>query len=406
MHIHPFRALRPSPDRAPTLSVPPYDVVTTDEAKRLARNIPHSFFYVTRPEIGLPESTADNPECQHAAARHALDQLLRGGALLPEANPLFFAYRLVREGHAQRGIAACFETADYEIHIRTHEKTRPDKEEDRMRHIAALRTHDEPVFLLCRDLPDLTAFLTRLENDLPLYDFVASDGVRHTVWAIRETAPLAAILHRIPRVYIADGHHRAAAAVRIAEVSFPPSQPVDPVEQHRFLAVLFQASELRILPYNRLVRDLQGQSVADFVAVLRKRLPVEKTPGPTADRPGRCAMYLDGQWYALTLRPPPGGNDPSASLDVQMLQDQVLAPILGIQNPRTDPRIEFVGGIHGNPELARRVDERKAAVAFSMHPVTVEQLMAIADAGRTLPPKSTWFEPKLRSGLFLHPFGV
>lgn len=403
MRIHPFRALRPIPERAAALSVPPYDVVTTEEARALAQGVPDSFFWVTRPDIAFPEGEAAPPERQHETARQALDRLIRQGSLVREEVPVYFLYRLIRKGRPQRGVVACFETADYGTLIRRHEKTRPDKEEDRQRHVAALRTHDEPVFLLCRDRSDFTAFCDQQEQAIPLYDFTAPDGVRHTLWPVREPDRLAPILERIPCAYIADGHHRAAAAVRVAAETFLPSAPVDPVEQRRFLAVLFPASELEILPYHRLVRDLRGMTEKQFLEALQQRVSVEAAAGPAADRHGRCSLFLAGRWYTVTFRPP-SEADPCASLDVQMLQDQVLGPILGIENPRTDPRIAFVGGIKGEGELVRRVEAGEAAAAFAMAPVTVQQLIAIADAGRTLPPKSTWFEPKLRSGLFLHPF--
>ncbi len=402
MNIHPFPALRPTPGRAAQVAALPYDVVSAAEAASQAKGNPDCFFHVSRPEIDLPAGADPHSPEAYDAARAALDHLQTSGALVPDAEPALFVYRQIMGDHVQRGVAACLDTTDYGVRIKTHEKTRPDKEDDRMRHIAVLGAQTGLVFLLYPDQAEVDRLVAKTEAQHPLYDFTSSDGIRHTVWKAADSAALAKAFKAVPHCYIADGHHRAAAAVRVAR----ERQAGNPAHTGReaynhFLGVLFPASQLQVLPYNRAVRDLNGLSRDAFLAALRGRFAITPNAAPRPAKPGLCSVYLAGTWYGLQLVPTPGA-DALASLDVSVLQDHLLKPVLGITDPRTSSRIEFIGGIRGPDELVRLVDEGKAAVAFSLHPVTVGQLMAISDAGQTMPPKSTWFEPKLRSGLLIH----
>ncbi len=405
IRIHPFKALRPRRSLAEQVSCVPYDVVTRDEAAALAAGNPLSFLRVSRPEIDLPET--DNPYAPGIYGRAAANfrALLRQRVFRRDPAPCLYLYRLQRGGHAQRGLVGCCSAEDYEDNlIRKHEKTRPDKEDDRLRHMAAIGAHGGLVFLTYRDDAGIDAQAAAIETTRPLYDFAAPDGVRHTVWRIRKTAPLVKAFREIPHCYIADGHHRAAGAARIARERQAANPKHTGAEEYNFFpAVLFPASQLKILPYNRCVRDLHGLTVDAFLNALRKRGALT-SPGPAApDRPGRVGVYCAGRWHDLVL-PPAASADPVAGLDVSRLQTQILDSVLGIADPRTDQRIDFVGGIRGAQELERRVDSGRDAVAFSMFPVTVDQLMDIADAGKIMPPKSTWFEPKVRSGLLVHTF--
>ena len=398
MNIRPFAAVRPTPEAAPRVAAVPYDVVDTDEARALAAGNPVSFLHVSRPEIDMPEGTdCSSPEA-YAQAKRALDGLRAGGTLAKDPAPAFYAYRQVMGDHAQTGLVATFDTQDYLSGVlKQHEKTRKDKEDDRTRHIETLRAHTGPAFLTYKDDAAIDALVADACAAEPLYDFTAPDGIRHTVWALPTAshAALVAAFARIPAAYIADGHHRSAAAARYArERGFAG-------ESRWFLAVAFPASQLKILPYNRLVADLNGLDAAALLAKAREIFTVTDAADgvPAAGRHAR--MYLAGRWHDLAWNVPPG-TDVVASLDVSVLQDRFLAPVLGIGDPRTSPRISFMGGVRGLDELKGRVDAGRAAVAFSMYPVTVGEMMDIADAGAIMPPKSTWFEPKLRSGLFVH----
>jgi len=398
MNIRPFSAVRPAPEKAAAVAAVPYDVVDTAEARALAAGNPASFLHVSRPEIDMPDGTDCSSPAAYAQARKALDALRASGTLVQDDSPRFYAYRQVMGDHAQTGIVATFDTKDYLAGIlKQHEKTRTDKEDDRTRHIEVLSAHTGPAFLTYKDDSEIDALVADACAGAPLYDFVADDGIRHTVWEIPSDSNerLQSLFAAIPAAYIADGHHRSAAASRYArEHSFEG-------ESRWFLAVAFPASQLKILPYNRLVADLNGLTADALLAKARELFTV--TPAadgaPTSGRHAR--MFLAGSWYDLAWDVPEG-TDVVSSLDVSVLQDRFLAPVLGIDNPRTSPRISFMGGIRGTDELRARVEDGRAAVAFSMFPVTVGEMMAIADAGAVMPPKSTWFEPKLRSGLFVH----
>jgi uncharacterized protein (DUF1015 family) len=388
--------VRPNAEDAASVASVPYDVVDTAEAKALAQGNPKSFLHVSRPEIDLPEGTECSSPEAYAQARKALDALMADGTLVKELQRKFYAYRQVMDGRAQTGIVAAFDTEDYLAGIlKQHEKTRSDKEDDRTNHIRILGAQTGPAFLTYRDgnafgkaINDIVDAACRNQ---PLYDFVADDGIRHTVWEIAAGSECTAdelqeLFANIPAAYIADGHHRSAAASRYAkEKSFEG-------ESKWFMAVIFPASQLKILAYNRLVRDLNGLSAAEVLAKAKEVF----TGGSR-----KCRMYLAGEWHELSWEIPEGA-DPVSSLDVSFLQDKFLAPVLGIADPRTDERISFMGGIRGEGALKAKVDSGDDAVAFSMEGVTVEEMMSIADAGQVMPPKSTWFEPKLRSGLFVH----
>ena len=395
MKIHAFAAVRPNDKDAASVASVPYDVVDTKEAKALAEGNPKSFLHVSRPEIDLPDGTdCSSPEA-YAQARKALDKLIADGTLVRDGEPKFYAYRQTMGSHSQTGIVATFDTQDYLAGVlKQHEKTRKDKEDDRTRHIETLSAHTGPAFLTYRDDKAIDAIVADACRRAPLYDFVAPDGVGHTVWEIAPASACAAdelveLFARIPVAYIADGHHRSAAASRYAkEHNFEG-------ESRFFLAVIFPASQLKILAYNRLVKDLNGLSDYEFMS----RLSENFTVGKKGTR--NCRMYFKGKWTDLSWDIP-AGTDVVGALDVSYLQDKLLAPVLGIGDPRTDQRISFMGGIRGDAALAAKVDSGENAIAFAMEPVTVEEMMSIADAGAIMPPKSTWFEPKLRSGLFVH----
>ena len=395
MKIHPFAAVRPNEGDAALVASVPYDVVDTVEAKALAAGNPKSFLHVSRPEIDLPDGTdCSSPEA-YAQARRALDALMADGTLVRDAEPKFYAYRQTMGSHRQTGIVATFDTKDYLSGVlKQHEKTRKDKEDDRTRHIETLSAHTGPAFLTYRDDKAIDAIVEEACAKAPLYDFVAPDGIGHTVWEIAPASACVAdelveLFERIPVAYIADGHHRSAAASRYAkEHGFEG-------ESRFFLAVIFPASQLKILAYNRLVADLNGLSDYEFMSRVSENFEI----GRRGER--NCRMYFRGKWTDLSWSIP-AGTDVVGALDVSYLQDRLLAPVLGIGDPRTDARISFMGGIRGDAALAAKVDSGENAVAFAMEPVTVDEMMAIADAGAIMPPKSTWFEPKLRSGLFVH----
>ncbi len=406
--IRPFVSGRPPATLAARVASVPYDVVDTREALALADGNPVSFLHVCRPEIDLPPGTDLYDERVYAKGRQNLDRFYREGVLREDPVPRLFVYRQTWRGRKQDGLVAACSVDDYDHDvIRKHEKTRPDKENDRVRHLLAQSAHAEPVFLTYRAVGEVDRRVAAVAASVPLFDFVAPDGVGHTLWIVpeAEVRPLVSAFQAIPALYVADGHHRSASASRAraarrTEVpNLPPEHPVN-----WFPATIFPDRELRILPYNRVVRDLAGKTAGEFLEGVGRRFRVEAATLAEPTRRGEVCMFFEGHWQTLAPREPVDLSDPIASLDVSVLQDRLLAPVLGIADPRTDRRIDFVGGIRGTSELQERVRSGRAAVAFSMYPVTVGDLMAIADAGATMPPKSTWFEPKLRSGLFVHRF--
>lgn len=404
--VHPFRALRPTPQQAAAVSSVPYDVVSTEEARQLAAGNPLSFLRVTRAEIDLPPETDPYSAPVYVQARRNFETLRERAPLVVEDAPSLYFYRLRMGEHEQTGVAACFSLDEYERDvIKKHERTRRDKEDDRTRHIVELRAQTGVVFLTYRAAPDIDVIQRRVTAGEPLYDFTADDGVRHTVWkaGLADTQPLVDAFGRVPALYIADGHHRVASAARArAEIGQRHGGTADLAGADTFIAVAFPDNQMQILPYNRTVKDLRGQTAEQYLQALRQHAAVtEGSPSP--DRKGRVSMYLAGKWYAVDLGRA-GHHDGSRadSLDVALLQRHVLEPLLGIGDIRTDTRIDFVGGARGTKALKAAVDSGRAAAAFSMFPVTVDDLMTIADSGGIMPPKSTWFEPKLRDGLLIH----
>jgi uncharacterized protein (DUF1015 family) len=397
--IFPFAALRPLPESAAAVAAVPYDVVSTDEARALAASSPLSFLRVSRAEIDLPPGTDPYADQVYERAAENFADLRARAPLVEEDSPTFYVYQLQMGGHRQTGVAACFSIDEYEQGlIKKHEKTRPEKEDDRTRHMLAIGAQSGPVFLTHAASPALDAVLGRATSRVPLFDFTAVDGIRHTIWTV-DAADHPAVISGfadIPHLYIADGHHRAASAARTRRALVGRGTG----EHDRVLAVAFPDNQVQILPYHRVVTDLNGLTPDAFLAALRGRLPVTPAPDERPARKGEATMYLEGQWYRLDLGA--AGLDRTAALDVSLLQDVVLEPVLGIQDVRTDTRIDFVGGIRGTAELKRRVDAGDVAVAFALHPVAVSDLMRIADEGGIMPPKSTWFEPKLHDGLLSH----
>jgi uncharacterized protein (DUF1015 family) len=399
----PFRALRPAASAAARVAAVPYDVVNTTEARALAAENPLSFLHVSRAEIDLPDGSSPYGDDVYARAASNFERLKRVAPFVLEDAPRLYVYRLRLGTHAQIGLAGCFSVEDYERGvIRKHEHTRPDKEDDRTRHLLQLRAQTGPVFLTYRSRPAVDALIERVIAAPALYDFTAPDGVQHTVWTIDapEEHQLVVAFDAVPALYIADGHHRAASAARARK--HLAGEAGDRGEWDWFLAVAFPEVQLRILPYNRVVQDLAGLTPDAFMSVLAQRCAIEEGPASPARR-GEVSMFLDGRWYTLVLGHAPVTATGAGRLDVMRLQDTILGPVLQIGDARTDKRIDFVGGIRGTAELESRVRSGAAAVAFSLYPVDVHDLMSITDAGGIMPPKSTWFEPKLRDGLLSHP---
>jgi uncharacterized protein (DUF1015 family) len=394
--IAPFRALRPTPVSAARVAAVPYDVVNAEEAQALAAGNPLSFLHVSRAEIDLPADTNPYADVVYAKAVENFEALKRNAPLVQEDTPSLYVYRLRMGDHVQTGVAGTFSIDEYDRDIvKKHERTRRDKEDDRTRHITELRAQTGPVFLTYPGSAAVDAVVAQVAAGQPLFDFTAADGIQHTLWRADADATqrLVAGYAAIPALYIADGHHRAASAARTKQ-QVPDSSP-------NFLAVAFPDSQMQVLPYNRVVKDLNGRSAAEFIAELRGRLVVSEGPATPA-RKGDVAMFLDGRWYTVALGEAPGNLPAADRLDVSRLQDLVLTPMLGIGDVRSDKRIDFVGGARGTAELEKLVRSGKLAVAFSMFPVSVADLMQISDAGGIMPPKSTWFEPKLRDGLLSH----
>jgi uncharacterized protein (DUF1015 family) len=405
MRLHPFRALRPPPAIAGEVAAVPYDVVNREEAAALAAGNPRSFLHVGRPDIDLPADTDAYDARVYAQGRAALDAFLADGTLVRDGDPALYLYRLVMDGRQQVGIVGCVHVDDYEHDlIRKHEKTRRDKEDDRTRHVLTLNAHAEPVFLAYRPVAAVDALVAEATTATPLYDFTAPDGIRHSLWKVAPADALVRAFAAVPLSYVADGHHRSASAWRAGkERGAENPRHTGDEEYNWFLAVLFPSDQLHILPYNRLVKDLHGLTPEQFRAKLAGLGRVERTTDPVPPVAGSLCVYLPGGWWRVTIDPAAiDRRDPIGSLDVSLLQERVLTPLLGVGDPRTDKRIDFVGGIRGTGELERRVDSGEMAVGFSLHPTTMDQLLAVSDAGAIMPPKSTWFEPKLRSGLLVH----
>lgn len=404
MRIHAYHALRPRADIVSKVAAPPYDTIDTAEAADMAAGNPMSFLHINHSEIDLPEGTNPYSAEVYAKAAENLEHFKQQGWLVREDRPLMYLYSQTMGEHTQTGLVSCAHIDDYiKGRIKKHEFTRKDKEDDRTQHTATLNANIGPVFIAYRDVPEIRAALAGATESAPLYDFVDELEVRHQVWTVENVEEIEKLFaDKVAVSYIADGHHRSASAVRVgAERRAANPGHTGNEEYNWFLAVIFPASELQILPYNRAVMDLNGLSAEDFLAKIRAIFTVEEHAPPRPTAPRNISMYLDGQWYGLSW-PEVQSSNPVDKLDVSTLQNGVLHPLLGIDDPRTNDRIKFIGGIRGPEELVKLVDQKGFAVAFSMVPTTVDQLMAIADAGEVMPPKSTWFEPKLRTGLLSH----
>jgi uncharacterized protein (DUF1015 family) len=399
--VKPFRALRPKPELAEKICELPYDVMSSDEAREIAKDNPLSFLHVSKPEIDLPGETDLYSPQVYAKGKENFERLISQNALVQDSHPAFYLYRQIMGSHSQLGLVAAASCQEYiDGIIKKHELTRPDKEDDRVRHIETLNSQTGPVFLTYKADAELDARFTGITAGRPAVDFTAQDGVRHTAWTISDEATIAFVEKKfgaIPFLYIADGHHRSAAAARVYHSRHGAG------ESARFLTVIFPHNQMQILPYNRVLKDLSGNSPE---ALLQKldAIFIIKTPG--AAKPTRkheLGLYLAGKWHTLNFRPHfAATNDPIEKLDVTLLQKYVLQPIFGIDDPRTSKRINFVGGIRGTGELEKVVNAGEYACAFSMFPTSILDLMTIADAGGIMPPKSTWFEPKLRDAMFCH----
>lgn len=400
--IYPFAALRPTPKSAPAVAAVPYDVVSTDEARALAAGNALSFLHVSRPEIDMGTNADPHAAAAYEQAAKAFEVLKSEAPLVVEEMPSFYVYRLHMGNHVQSGIAACFSIDEYDRDlIKKHEKTRPDKEDDRTRHMIAIGAQTGPVFLTYRASKRVDEIVERVVAREPLFDFVAPDRVRHQVWQVpaNENQTIVDAFAAIDALYIADGHHRAASAARARKVkreSVSSAALVTGSEADRVLAVAFPDNQMQVLPYNRVVKDLNGMTPEALLKTLEQKFTVAKGGNASPSEKGKVAMYLGRAWYTIDVK------TPSDSLDVDVLETGILQPMLGIKDVRTDKRIDFVGGIRGTKELERLVDSGAYAVAFSLYPVSVRDLMRIADAGGIMPPKSTWFEPKLRDGLLSH----
>ena len=410
MHlIRPFAALRPAPAYAAAVAAPPYDVLSEDEARQRAAGRPWSFLHISRAEIDLPPGTDPHSDAVYAQAARNLQHMRSQRVLVRDATPCFYVYRLLLGEHVQTGLVVAASVQAYDTHrIRRHEHTRPDKEDDRVRQIEALGAQTGPALLAYPPAAGVDAMLAEAAAGAPDLDVAADDGVQHMLWKVDDPGAIGrftAQFDAMPALYIADGHHRSAAASRVAAMRRGSDARPDPLPASEyFLAVAFPHHQMRILPYNRLVRDLHGSSAQGLLAALARAFAVERSDAPVQpEQHGEFGLYLAGRWHRLRVRPalvqPP---DPVDRLDVSLLAAHVLEPLLGISDPRTDRRIEFVGGVRGLSELERRVDSGEMAAAFSLYPTRIDDLMAVADAGRVMPPKSTWFEPKLADGLVSH----
>ena len=405
--IYPFKPLMPNADQASQISCEPYDVISTQEAKQAAEGNDISFLHVIRPEIEFSAETDPYSEPIYLKAAENLNSMQEAGHLSPADEPSIYIYRQIYQGQAQHGVVCCYDVHYYRSgEIKKHEKTRPVKEDDRTRHLTTCSAHAEPVFLTFKDDPTIDQLI---ESDIAgghMIDFEAEDGVQHTIWKVADAQAYVDAFAKLDAVYIADGHHRTAAGERAAtQRQSQNANHTGDEEYNRVLSVMFPANQLRILSYNRVVADLNGLTGEALLEKLKSIGTLEPTSTPQPESAGSVCVYFGDGWYKFTFAADSfDSNDPINSLDVALLQSQILSPILGVGDPRTDNRIGFVGGIRGTEELERVVDSGKQAVAFSMFPTSIEQLINVSDADKIMPPKSTWFEPKLRSGLFIHRF--
>ena len=406
--IRKFKAIRPTSEMAEAVAALPYDVVNSEEAREMTKDKPYSFLHVDKAEIDLPVDTDIYSPQVYAKAKENLDKLVSDGILVQDNKPMLYVYELTMDGRSQTGLVACTSIDEYlDGIIKKHELTREDKEQDRIRHVDICNANTGPIFLAYRTVDEISAIIENVKKNAPVYDFTAEDGIKHRAWVIDndETAnKLIELFKAVPNLYIADGHHRNASAAKVGlkRRAEHPNYTGDE-EFNYYLAVIFPSDQLKIMDYNRVVKDLNGMTSEEFMNKLAEKFDIHEADGRAKpEKQYDFGMYLDKKWYMLTAKENLRVNDAVAGLDVSILQDNVLIPILGIGDIRTDKRIDFVGGIRGLGELERRVDSGEMKVAFAMYPTSIDQLMTIADENKIMPPKSTWFEPKLRSGLFIH----
>jgi uncharacterized protein (DUF1015 family) len=404
--IAPFKALRPKTELAKQVASRPYDVLNSDEAREAVKNNPYSFLHITKSEVDMPKETDIHSEPVYLKAKSNLQQFIKDGTLFRESSPCYYIYELIMNGRSQTGLVCCSSVDDYDNGlIKKHEFTRPEKEQDRINHIRISGAQTGNVFLAYRNNDEVDAIIENWKKQQqPAYNFTTDDEIRHTIWIVNDEQTIHSITElfatKIPCTYIADGHHRAASAAKVrASLGDNP-----PAGSHYFLTTLFPSNQLHIMDYNRVVKDLNGLSNEEFISKISEKFSCQLV-GRSAFRPASLhefGMYLDGNWYKLVAKPGTYTNDPIGVLDITILSDNILDPILGIKDQRTDKRIDFVGGIRGLGELEKRVNSGEMKIAFSLYPVTIDQLFDIADSGNVMPPKSTWFEPKLRDGLLTH----
>lgn len=406
--VKPFKAIRPRNGLEDRIAALPYDVYNREEAKREVTREPLSFLRIDRAETQFPDDVDTYAGCVYEKAHDLLWEMTACGDFVEEAQDCYYVYELVMDGRVQTGIAACASVDDYKNNvIRKHENTRADKEADRIRHVDVCGAQTGPIFLAYRSRQEINEEVAKIRTEMPLYDFSAPDGIIHRVWKIEEERAVRKIREAfagVEHIYIADGHHRCASAVKVSEKRREAKPDYTGEEEFNyFLSVLFPDDQLMIMDYNRVVKDLNGLGEAEFLERVEGIFHVEKagTEPYRPERKGIFGMYLGDCWYRLAVKEPPCGTDPVSALDVAVLQEYLLGPVLGIEDPKTDKRIDFVGGIRGLGELERRV-HTDCKAAFSMYPTSIQELFAVSDAGMLMPPKSTWFEPKLRSGLFIH----
>lgn len=407
--VTPFQSIRPTPELASRIAALPYDVYNREEALAEVQKEPLSFLKIDRAETQFPASVDTYDSRVYTRAKELLDSMIKDGSFIMEETPCYYIYELTMDGRSQTGIAALSSVDDYQNQlIKKHEKTREDKELDRIRHVDITNAHTGPVFLIYRSKAEINEIVKKAKEQLPLYDFTSNDNITHRVWRISDTAEISrleTLFAQVPCTYIADGHHRCASAVKVGLMRRQAASHYTGEEEfNRFLSVLFPDDQLYIMPYNRVVRDLNGFSPENFIAAVEKAGFTVEHRGKEQVAPGikgTFGMYLSGSWFLLTADKALTSSDPVKGLDVSILQDNLLSPILNIKDPRSDKRIDFVGGIRGLDELERRVKNDMEA-AFSMYATSIDELLSVADAGLLMPPKSTWFEPKLRSGLFIH----
>ncbi len=406
--IRKFKAIRPTSKMAEAVAALPYDVVNSEEAREMTKDKPYSFLHVDKAEIDLPVGTDIYSPQVYAKAKENLDKLVSDRILVQDNKPMLYVYELTMDGRSQTGLVACTSIDEYlNGIIKKHELTREDKEQDRIRHVDICNANTGPIFLAYRTVDEISAIIENVKKNAPVYDFTAEDGIKHRAWVIDndETAnKLIELFKAVPNLYIADGHHRNASAAKVGlkRRAEHPDYTGDE-EFNYYLAVIFPSDQLKIMDYNRVVKDLNGMTSEEFMNKLAEKFDIHEADGRAKpEKQYDFGMYLDKKWYMLTAKENLRVNDAVAGLDVSILQDNVLIPILGIGDIRTDKRIDFVGGIRGLGELERRVDSGEMKVAFAMYPTSIDQLMTIADENKIMPPKSTWFEPKLRSGLFIH----